>query len=74
MLRDIFKSIVALFSLFSVDSLSKLLVTSKQRVDRMLKDLYIILNISTNTHSLYLHYSLFRDFLLNKNRRGDLDF
>jgi hypothetical protein len=75
MLRDILGSVVALFSPLSVSSLSRLLVTSKQRVGRMLKDLHAILDIPNNhTCPLYLHHPSFRDFLLNKNRCGDLDF
>jgi hypothetical protein len=74
-LRDILGSVVVLFSPLSVNSLSRLLATSKQRVDRMLKDLYAILDIpNNNTCPLYLHYPSFRDFLLNKNRCGDSNF
>jgi hypothetical protein len=75
MLRDILGSVVALFSPLSVNSLSRLLVTSKQKVDRMLKDLHAILDIPNNhTRPLYLHHPSFRDFLLNKNRCGDSNF
>jgi hypothetical protein len=48
MLRDILRSVVALFSPLLVNSLSRLLGTSKQRVDQMLKDLYTILDIPNN--------------------------
>jgi hypothetical protein len=75
MLRDILGSVVALFSPLSVDSLSRLLVTPKQRVDRMLKDLHAILDIQTDhTRPFRLHHPSFRDFLLDKNRCGDSDF
>jgi len=75
MLKDIFGSIATLFSPLSVDSLSKLLLIPRQRVDRILKDLYVILDIPTNyTRPLHLHYPSFRDFLLNKNRCGDSSF
>lgn len=75
MLRDILGSIVALFSPLSVDSLSRLLATSEQKVDRILKDLHAILNIpNIHTHPLYLHHPSFRDFLLNKNRYRESNF
>jgi hypothetical protein len=75
MLRDILGSVVALFSPLSVDSLSRLLVTPKQRVDRILKDLHAILDILTDhTRPLRLYHLSFRDFLLDKNRCGDSDF
>jgi hypothetical protein len=75
MLRDVLGSVVALFSPLSVSSLSRLLVTSKQRVDRMLKDLHAILDIpNDHTRPLYLHHPSFRDFLLDKNRCGDSNF
>jgi hypothetical protein len=75
MLRDILGSVVALFSPLSVDSLSRLLVTPKQRVDRMLKDLHAILDIpNDHTRPLRLHHPSFRDFVLDKNRCGDSNF
>jgi hypothetical protein len=75
MLRDILGSVVALFSPLSVDSLSRLLTTPKQRLDRILKDLYAILDILNDyTSPLRLHYPSFRDFLLDKNRCGDSNF
>jgi hypothetical protein len=75
MLRDILGSVVALFSPLSVDSLSRLLVTPKQRLDRMLKDLHAILDIpNDHTRSLRLHHPSFHDFLLDKNRCGDSNF
>jgi hypothetical protein len=54
--------------------LSRLLATSKQRVDRLLKDLHAILDIPTNHRPLHLHHPSFRDFLLNKNRCRDSNF
>lgn len=75
MLRDILGSVVTLFSPLSVDSLSRLLNTPKQRVDRMLKDLHAILDISNDSiRPLRLHHPSFRDFLLDKNRCGDSNF
>jgi len=75
MLRDILGSVVALFSPLSVDSLSRLLVTPKQRLDRMLKDLHAILDIpNDHTRPLRLHHPSFHDFLLDKNRCGDSNF
>jgi hypothetical protein len=75
MLGDILGSVVALFSPLSVYSLSRLLVTPKQRVDRMLKGLHAILDIP-NDHNrpLRLHHPSFRDFLLDKNRCRDSSF
>jgi hypothetical protein len=75
MLRDILGSVVALFSLLSVDSLSRLLITPKQRLDQMLKDLHAILDIlNDHTCLLRLHHPSFHDFLLDKNRCGDSNF
>jgi hypothetical protein len=75
MLRNILGSIVTLFSPLSVDSLSKMLVIPKQKVDRMLKDLYAILDIpNDHTRRLHLHHPSFRDFLLDKSRCRDSNF
>ena len=75
MLKDILRSVVALFSPLSVDSLSRLLITLKQRLDRMLKDLHAILDIlNDHTRPLRLHHPSFCDFLLDKNRCGDSNF
>jgi hypothetical protein len=69
MIRDILGSVAALFSPLSVDSLSKLLVKPKQRVNRTLRDLHAILDIpDDDTRSLRLHHPSFRDFLLDKGR------
>jgi hypothetical protein len=75
MLRDVLGSVVALLSPLSVNSLSRLLATSKQRVDRLLKDFHAILDIPNNhARPLHLHHPSFRDFLLNKNRCRDSNF
>jgi hypothetical protein len=74
MLRNILGSVVTLLSPLPVNSLSRLLATSKQRVDRLLKDLHAILDIPNNHRPLHLHHPSFRDFLLNKNRCRDLNF
>jgi len=73
-LRYILGSIAVLFSPLSVDSLSRLLVTPKRMVDRILKDLYAILDIPKEPiRPLRLHHPSFRDFLLNQKRCGDLN-
>ncbi|KAH8744106.1 hypothetical protein BGZ57DRAFT_779019, partial [Hyaloscypha finlandica] len=65
-------SIIVLSSLPLVKSLSKLLYIIKQELNRILKSLYIILDIPKDENGLlYLYYLLFRDFLLNKNRYKD---
>ena len=75
MLRCILGSIVALSSPLPVNSLSRLLVTPKHRVDRILKDLHAILDIPEHPmRPLRLHHPSFRDFLLDKERCGDLNF
>ncbi|KAF2176113.1 hypothetical protein K469DRAFT_700434 [Zopfia rhizophila CBS 207.26] len=75
MLRDILGSIVALFSPLSVECLSRLLRITKQRVDRMLKDLHAVLDISMDqSQPLRLHHPSFRDFLLDKRRCSDSNF
>ncbi|KAJ3492601.1 hypothetical protein NLG97_g5280 [Lecanicillium saksenae] len=75
MLRDIVGSIAALFSPLSVDSLSRLLATPKQRVDRILKDLHAILDMpKDHATPLRLHHPSFRDFLIDSERCNDLDF
>jgi hypothetical protein len=75
MLRHILGSVVALSSPLSINSLSRLLVTPKQRVDRILKDLHAILDIPEDLiRPLRLHHPSFRDFLLDKNRCRDSNF
>jgi hypothetical protein len=74
-LRDVLGSIVALSSPLPVDSLSRLLVTPKPRVDRILKDLHAILDIPEQPmRPLRLHHPSFREFILSKERCGDLNF
>ena len=74
-LRYIFKSIIVLFFPLSADLLSTLLYITKEDVDEILKDFYIILDIlKDQTSSFYLYYFLFRDFLLDKERCGNLNF
>jgi hypothetical protein len=75
MLRQFLGSIVALFSPLSVESLSRLLDTRKQQVDRTLKRLHAILDIPKDRNRpLRLHHPSFRDFLLNQRRCKDLNF
>lgn len=75
MLGDILGSIVASFSPLSVESLSRLLLIPKQRIDRMLKDLHAILDIPEDqSRPLRLHHPSFREFLLDKERCGDPNF
>ncbi|KIN07133.1 hypothetical protein OIDMADRAFT_174150 [Oidiodendron maius Zn] len=72
MQRHILGSIVLLLSPLSVNSLSKLLATPRQKVDRILKDLHAILDIPRDdSFPLRLHHPSFRDFLLDKNRCRD---
>jgi hypothetical protein len=75
MLRQFLGSIVALFSPLSVKSLSGLLHTTKQQVDRALKNLHAILDIPNDqARPLRLHHPSFRDFLLDKDRCRDTNF
>jgi hypothetical protein len=75
MLRQFLGSIVALFSPLSVESLSRLLNTRKQQVDRTLKNLHAILDIPKDqSRPLRLHHPSFRDFLLNNDRCKNLNF
>jgi NACHT domain len=68
-LYSILGSIVVLFSPLSVESLSKLLYTTKQRVDQTLRDLHAILDIPKDQNRpLRLHHPSFRDFLLSRKR------
>lgn len=74
-LRDILGSVAAMFSPLSIDSLSTLLAIPRQRVERILKDLHAILDIPKDlTRPLRLHHPTFRDFLLDQERTGDLNF
>jgi hypothetical protein len=75
MLRELLGSIVVLFSPLSVISLSMLLHTTKQQVDRALKNIHAILEIPKDqTRLLRLHHPSFRDFLLDCNRCRDPNF
>jgi len=75
MLKYVLGSVVALLSPLSVHSLSKLLASPRQKVDRILKDLHAILDISKDqSRPLRLHHPSFRDFLLNQQRCLDLNF
>jgi len=64
-----------LLSPLSSHSLSRLLHLPKDEVDQVLEDLHAILDIpeDSNRPLRLLHLS-FRDFLLDKNRCGDLSF
>ena len=74
-LREYLGSIVVLFSPLSVVSLSRLLHTTKQQVDRTLKNLHAILDIPKDeTYPLRLHHPSFRDFLLDSSRCRDTNF
>jgi hypothetical protein len=75
MLRQFLGSIISLFSPLSVESLSRLLDTRKQQVDRTLKSLHAILDIPKDQNRpLRLHHPSFRDFLLKNDRCKDLNF
>jgi hypothetical protein len=75
LLRDTLGSIAVLFSPLSVQSLNRLLLTPKQRVNSMMKDLHAILDIpQDHTRPVRLHHPSFRDFLLNKERCEDPNF
>ena len=75
MLRHFLGSIVVLSSPLSVKSLSRLLHTTKQEVNRTLKSLHAILDISKDENRLLrLHHPSFRDFLLNNDRCKDRNF
>lgn len=74
-LRFVLGSVVALFSSLSVHSLSTLLATPRQKIERVLKDLHAILDIPKDQgRPLRLHHPSFRDFLLNQQRCTDSNF
>ena len=74
-LRTVLGNIVVLSSPLSASSLSRLLHTTKQQVDQTLNHLHAILDIPKDqTRPLRLHHPSFRDFLLEKERCGDLNF
>jgi hypothetical protein len=75
MLRQQLGTIVALFAPLSVESLNRLLHTTKQQVDRTLKYLHAIPDVPKDRNRpLHLHHPSFRDFLLNSDRRKDPNF
>jgi hypothetical protein len=75
MIRRILGSIAVLFSALSTESLSSLLHITKKDIDQTLEDLHAILDIPEDqSRPLRLHHPSFRDFLLDKNRCGDLRF
>ncbi|KAF2182405.1 putative WD-repeat protein, partial [Zopfia rhizophila CBS 207.26] len=75
MLRHTLGSVVVLFSPISAHSLSSLLHLAKEDVDQTLEDLHAILDMPRDQNRpLRLHHPSFRDFLLNKDRCGDLNF
>jgi hypothetical protein len=74
-LRHILGCIIILFSPLSADSLSTLLYSTEEGVDRTLEDLYAILDIlEDQTRPIPLHHPSFRKFLLDKTRSGDPKF
>ncbi|RYP83459.1 hypothetical protein DL769_001362 [Monosporascus sp. CRB-8-3] len=75
MLRHVLGSVVVLLSPLSACSLSRLLHATKEEIDQTLEDLHAILDIPDDqTLPLRLHHPSFRDFLINKDRCGDLNF
>jgi hypothetical protein len=75
LLRHILGSIVVLFSPLSADSLARLLNIAKEDINQSLEDLHAILDIPKDqTHLLRLHHPSFRDFLLNRDRCGNVHF
>jgi hypothetical protein len=74
-LRHMLGSIVVLLSPLSTHSLSRLLYIPKEDIDETLEDLHAILDIPKDQiRPLRLHHPSFRDFLLKKERCGDLNF
>jgi hypothetical protein len=74
-LRGVLGSVVILFSPLSVQSLSRVLLIPKQRVDRMLRGLHSILDIPIDeARPLRLHHPSFRDFVLDNDRCRDANF
>ena len=75
MLRHILGSVVVLLSPLSPYALSRLLRLQEGDVDQTLEDFHTILDIpEDSSHLLRLHHPSLRDFLLNKERCGDLNF
>jgi NACHT domain len=74
-LRHVLGSIAVLLSPLSAHSLSGLLRIQKEDIDEALEDLHAILDIPKDQiRPLRLHHPSFRDFLLEKERCGDLNF
>ncbi|KAG9234486.1 hypothetical protein BJ875DRAFT_542871 [Amylocarpus encephaloides] len=74
-LEGLLGSIVTLFSLLSLQYLSRLVDVSQQEVARTLDHIHAILDIPNDqTCLLRLHHPSFRDFLLGKERCSDLNF
>ena len=72
MLRRLLGSIVTLLFPLSTQSLSRLLSTPHDEVDRTVDDLHAILDILKDPNQpLRIHHPSFCDFLLNKDRCGD---
>jgi len=75
MLREILGSIVILSSPLSANALATLLHMPKQDVEQTLEELHAILDIPEDRYRpLRLHHPSFRDFLLDKDRCGELHF
>ena len=68
-MRLILGSIVMLFSLLSVETLSNLLGLSIKDISETIAELHSVLDIlEKNNYPLRLHYDSSRTFLLNENR------
>jgi len=75
MLRQLLGCIVNLSSPLSACSLSRLLCIAKGGINQTLDDLHSILEVPKDqTRPLRLHHPSFRDFLLDQQRCGDLNF
>jgi NACHT domain len=75
MLRYILGCIVVFFSPLSAYSLSRLIRVTEQKMHQTLDGLHAILDIPEDQNvPLRLHHPAFRDFLLEKDKCGDLNF
>jgi hypothetical protein len=75
LLRQVLRTIVTLYLLLFVNLLCKLLYLPKVDIEQGLVDLYAVLDILTDTNQpLCLHYLLFCNFFINKERCSNLDF
>jgi hypothetical protein len=75
MFKQIVGSIIVVFEALSVDTLAKLLDTSKEEVDHTLHDLHSLLEVpESQKHPIRLLHPSFRDFLLDKQRCRDQHF